>query len=72
MYGLKQSPHTWFGKFSHAVKTFGIQKSKFNHSIFYKISNSSIILLIVYVDEIIITGILSLKSFFTISLTQRI
>ena len=45
-----------------------MQKSKSNHSVFYKNSNSGIILLVVYVDNIIITGsdskdISSLKSF---------
>ena len=68
LYGLKQSPSAWFGKFSHAVETFGMHKSKSNHSIFYKNFSSGIILLVVYVDDIIITasdskGILSLKSF---------
>ena len=24
LYGLKQSPHAWFGKFSQAVETFGM------------------------------------------------
>ena len=68
LYGLKQSPHAWFGKFSQAIETFGMQKSKSDHSVFYKNSSSSIILLVVYVDNIVITGsdskgILSLKSF---------
>ena len=68
LYGLKQSLRAWFGKFNQAVETFGIQKSKFDHSIFYKISSFGIILLVVYVDDITITGsdskgILSLKSF---------
>ena len=68
MYGLKQSHHAWFGKFSQAVETFGILKSKSDHSVFYRNFSSSIILLIVYVDDIVITGsdsngILSLKSF---------
>ena len=67
MYGLKQNPCAWFGKFSQAVETFGMQKSKFDHSVFYKNFNSGIILLVVYVDDIVITesdfkGILSLKS----------
>ena len=44
-----------------------MQKSKFDHSVFYKDFNSGIILLVVYVDVIVITesdskGILSLKS----------
>ena len=68
MYGLKQSPRVWFGKFNQAVETLGIQKSKSNHSVFYKNSSSYIILLVEYVDDIVITssdfkGILSLKSF---------
>ena len=68
LYGLKQSPRDWFGKFSQAVEKFGLQKSKFDHSVFYRNSISGIILLVVYVDDIVITrsdsiGISSLKSF---------
>ena len=45
-----------------------MQKSKSNHFVFNKNSNSGIILLVVYVDDIVITGsdfkcILSLKFF---------
>ena len=45
-----------------------MQKSKSDHSVFYKNSSSGIILLVVYVDDIISTesdskGISSLKSF---------
>ena len=68
LYGLKQSPRAWFGKFSQAVEKFGLQKSKSDHSVFYRNSHSGIILLLVYVDDIVITGsdstgISSLKSF---------
>ena len=68
LYGLKQSPHAWFGKFSQAVVEFGMQKSKSDHSVFYRNSNSGIILLVVHVDDIVIIGsdskgISSLKSF---------
>ena len=68
LYGLKQSLCAWFDKFSQAIKTFGMQKSKSNHFVFYKNSSSGIILLVVYVDDIVITGSdskdrLSLKSF---------
>ena len=69
LYGRKQSPRAWFDKFNQVVETFGMQKSKSDHSVFYKNSNSNIILLVVYVDDIVITrsdskDILSLKSFF--------
>ena len=68
MYGLKLSLCAWFGKFSQAVDTFDMQKSKSDYFVFYKNSNSGIILLVVYVDDIVITGsdskgILSLNSF---------
>ena len=56
LYGLKQSPRAWFGKFSQVIEEFGMLKSKYDHSIFYKNSSSGIILLVVYVDDIVITG----------------
>ena len=56
LYGLKQSPCAWFGKFSQTVEEFGMQKSKSDHSVFYRNSSLGIILLVVYVDDIVITG----------------
>ena len=68
LYGLKQSLRAWFGKFNEVIKKFGMQKSKSDHYVFYRNSQAGIILLVVYVDDIIITendmaGISSLKSF---------
>ena len=68
LYGLKQSPRAWFGKFSEVIEKFGMQKSKSDHFVFYRNSQAGIILLVVYVDDIIIigndmAGISSLKSF---------
>ena len=68
LYGLKQNLRAWFGKFSQIVETLGMQMSNSNHFVFYKNFSSGIILLVVYVDDIVITGsdskgILSLKSF---------
>ena len=34
LYGLKQNPRAWFGKFSQAIEEFGMQKSKSDHSVF--------------------------------------
>ena len=56
------------GKFSQAVEEFGMQKSKSDHSVFYRNSSSCIILLVVYVNDIVIPRsdskcISSLKSF---------
>ena len=56
LYGLKQSPCVWFGKISQAVEEFRMQKTKSDHFVFYRKSSSGIILLVVYVDNIVITG----------------
>ena len=68
LYGLKQSPRAWFGKFSEVIQEFGLKMSKCDHSVFYRQSEVGTILLVVYVDDIVITGsnyarISSLKSF---------
>ncbi|KAJ9707458.1 hypothetical protein PVL29_002475 [Vitis rotundifolia] len=55
-YGLKQSPYAWFGKFNKEIQAFVMNKSKKDHSVFYKKSIAGIILLVVYVDDIVITG----------------
>jgi len=56
LYGLKQSPHAWFGKFSDAVIKFGLKRCQVDHSVFSSVSLAGCILLVVYVDDIIITG----------------
>nr|CAD1837532.1 unnamed protein product [Ananas comosus var. bracteatus] len=53
---LKQSPRAWFGRFSEVVQEFGMKKSKCDHSVFYRHSETGLILLVVYVDDIVITG----------------
>lgn len=68
LYGLKQSPRAWFGRFSSAVVKFGMQRSACAHTVFYKHTSYGCVLLIVYVDDIVITGsdaggIDALKSF---------
>ena len=40
LYGLKESPRAWFDKFSQKFEKFGMQKSKSNHSVFYRNSKT--------------------------------
>ena len=51
VYGLKQSPCAWFGKFNQTVEKFGMRRSKFDHPVFYKNFKVGIILLVVYVKD---------------------
>nr|GEV13541.1 polyprotein, putative [Tanacetum cinerariifolium] len=55
-YGLKQSSRACFGIFSNAVIKFGLRKSVYDYFVFYSSSNACCILLVVYVDDIVITG----------------
>jgi hypothetical protein len=57
LYGLKQSPRAWFGKFSSVVQAFGLKRSEADHSVFYcHTSPNRCVYLVVYVDDIVITG----------------
>jgi len=56
LYGLKQSPRAWFGKLSNVVQQFGMTRSEADHSVFYSHSSVGCIYLVVYVDDIVITG----------------
>jgi len=56
LYGLKQSPRAWFGKFSNVVQQFGITWSEADHSVFYRHLSVGCVYLIVYVDDIVLTG----------------
>ena len=57
LYGLKQSPRAWFGRFSSVVQEFGMTQSTSDHSVFYHhTSSGQCIYLIVYVDNIVITS----------------
>ena len=56
IYGLKQSPRTWYNKLSTTLNGRGFRKSQLDHTLFTLNTPSDIICLLVYVDDIIITG----------------
>ncbi|RVW27824.1 Retrovirus-related Pol polyprotein from transposon RE2 [Vitis vinifera] len=57
LYGLKQSPRAWFGRFSQVLRRYGYSQGYADHTMFYKHSvDGKIVMLIVYVDDIILTG----------------
>ena len=56
MYGLKQASRQWFDKFSQALILLGFSRSKSDYSLFTRGRDSSFTSLLVYVDDIIITG----------------
>ena len=57
LYGLKQSPRAWFERFGKVIKRYAYIQSQADHTMFYKHSNDGkIAILIVYVDDIVLTG----------------
>ena len=57
LYGLKQSPRAWFGKFTQAMKDLVYKQCNGEHTLFFKIALGGLTtILIVYVDDIIISG----------------
>ena len=57
LYGIKQSPRAWFSRFSSMVQEFSMTQSTSDHPVFYHhTSSGQCIYLIVYVDDIVITG----------------
>ncbi|CAL9020822.1 unnamed protein product [Prunus brigantina] len=56
LYGLKQSPRAWFDRFTKSMKFFGYTQSNSDHTLFLKRDEGTLTALIVYVDDIIVTG----------------
>ena len=55
LYGLKQSPRAWFGRFTKSMRAFGYHQSNSDHTLFLKIQLGKITTLIVYVDDMVDT-----------------
>ena len=67
-YGLKQAPRAWFAKFSSTISRLGYMASYYNSALFLRCTDKGTILLLLYVDNMIITsndlnGIQELKVF---------
>ncbi|KAH9650374.1 protein kinase domain-containing protein [Citrus sinensis] len=56
LYGLKQSPRAWFGKFTKTMVLFGYNQSNSDHTLFIKKQQGKITTLIVYVDDMVVIG----------------
>jgi Reverse transcriptase (RNA-dependent DNA polymerase) len=56
IYELKQSPRAWYSKLSHFLLLHNFIKSSADSSIFIKHLNNKTTIVLVYVDDIIITG----------------
>lgn len=56
LYGLKQAPRAWFHKHREFFLVDGFILSKVDASLFIKTSGSMTFYVLVYVDDIVVTG----------------
>lgn len=56
LYGLRQSPRAWFEKLSRLLLNCGFTRNVSDYSVFVKSSTAGCVILVVYVDDIILSG----------------
>jgi hypothetical protein len=56
LYGLKQALRAWSKKIGEYLVTSGFQTSNANFSLYVKKIDHGIVVIVIYVDELIITG----------------
>lgn len=56
LYGLKQAPRAWYALFSTHLTSLGFHNSLSDTSLFIKSDGSDITYVLIYVDDIIVTG----------------
>ncbi|KAA0057482.1 putative mitochondrial protein [Cucumis melo var. makuwa] len=56
LYGLKQAPRAWFATFSSTITQLGFTSSPHDTALFTRHTPQGIVLLLLYVDDMIITG----------------
>lgn len=56
LYGLKQAPRAWFTKLHNALLELGFHSAKTDQSFFIRFTRDTTIYILVYVDDILVTG----------------
>jgi hypothetical protein len=56
LYGLKQDPRAWYGRIDSFSTSLGFTKSKAYSNLYFKIMNNEPIILLLYVDDLFLTG----------------
>ena len=56
LYGIKQAPRAWFAKFSSVVAQQGFVSCSYDSALFLRTIGTGTILILLYVNDMIITG----------------
>lgn len=55
LYGLKQDPRQWNHKLTEDICDIWIKQSQFDYSLFTQKVNTKIVVILIYVDDLVIT-----------------
>jgi hypothetical protein len=56
LYGLKQAPRAWYGRIGSFLQSLGFSKSIADPNIYIKIVKNHPVILVLYVDDLFLTG----------------
>ena len=56
LYGLKQAPRAWYGRINAFLQNIGFKTCQADSSLYAYVQGEYIVLLIIYVDDLILTG----------------
>ena len=56
LYGLKHEPRAWYAKMDEYLKHVGFHHSEFNDTLYYRMQGKKLVIVVLYVDDFIITG----------------
>jgi hypothetical protein len=56
LYGLKQAPKAWYGRIDSFLMSLGFTKRKGNSNLYFKVMNDEPVILLLYVDDLFLTG----------------
>ena len=60
LYGLKQTPRVWYSQSDSYLQQIGFMKSDADPNLYYIVVNGELLILVLYVDDLFITGAASL------------
>jgi hypothetical protein len=56
LYGLKQAPRAWYGWIDSFLTSLGFTKCKEDSNLYFKVMNDETVILLLYVDDLFLTG----------------
>ena len=56
LYGMKQAPRAWYRRIDSFLTSMGFAKNKVDHNLSYKVEKFVPIILLLYVDDLFLTG----------------